>query len=75
MPDAPDRRVAGGYIWREELRRVIRSEEDELVALRQLVQINSSKARELALYTALLMAKIERIGILQDLLRYRDGGD
>lgn len=70
MPkDVIERRLAGGYHWQDTVRRVIRSEEAEVQAVTELIQ-STGDARTLHLYTALLTRKIERLGWLNELLRY-----
>jgi hypothetical protein len=74
--DPVERRLVGGFIWRDELRRVIRAEEEELDDIDELMRRTADLGISKRL-ARLYRSKVEKITILNELLRYSDpgGGD
>jgi len=68
------RRIVGGYMWRDNLMRLIRSEEEELVVIRQMMAQTDHPERVRA-FGEMLVRKVERVPLLHHLLNYRDRGD
>lgn len=68
--EAVARREAGGYSWRDSVRKLIRSEEEERRVIEELSnrEYDSDKLR---VYLALTSRKIDKVTILNELLQYK----